>query len=419
MNKAILLTYTFPPLSSGGTSVVLNMCRYLPRFNWEVIPVTVTQPVGMSVDQSLLSHIPEGTRVIRVPHGKTAAQPAIRLNKSPLQRAISFIVHNYILVPDRLITWKPAVLPVLKDLIEKEKPECIISFGPLHSLHLIARAACRKSFIPHIPFFGDLWLADSYVEWPSRINRIVESLLERKVVLDSRGIIATTEGSTGYFIDRFGDRCPPTHVAENSYDPERTGKPAPPMEHGEFLTVGWTGNFFAKQSPDELLLGFEMFFKRNPDSRIRFRMAGGIDRLSIQRLEREPLAGRVTHAGHLSWDEVPEFQRKCDLLITCLSARKGSELKNSSKTAEYLMSGRSILAVVPEGDMAERIREYGRGYIAAPRADDIALMLENIEFQWRTSSLNLPIDYRAIEQKFSANRVMERLAGFLDKMAAP
>lgn len=421
MKKALLLTYTFPPLSTGGTPVILNLLRYLPENDWEVIPVTVDNPVGMAVDETLLSHVPESTRVYRVPHGKGSAQGNYPAGKSlpALKKLLSFPVHNYILVPDRLITWKPMVTPVLEKLIEKEKPHCIISFGPHHSLHLIAMSVCGKHHLPHIPFFGDLWLSDSNVEWPSRINRFLEGLQEKKVVTGARGIIATTEGSTGYFLNRYENRCPPTHVAENAYDPQRTGAPAPPREKGEFLTAGWTGNFFASHSPDDLILGLEMFYARNPRSKIRFKMAGDMDQVSRARLGREPLAGKTEHIGRLKWNMIPEFQKSCDLLVAYLAARRGSEMKNSSKTAEYLASGRSILGIVPEGDMAERIRNYGRGYTVSPRADEIALKLENLEYQWETSSLNLPTDYRAIEERFSAVNVMKRLADFLNKMAAP
>lgn len=417
MSKVILLTYTFPPLSSGGTPVVLNMCRYLPRYNWEVIPVTVDKPRGMGTDNTLMDQLPKNLKVVRVPHG-SSLKSSSNSGKSPdtgLKKALKFCVHNYVLIPDRVITWRRKAVPVLLDLIEKEKPECIISFGPHHSLHLIALEACRKTDTPLIPFFGDLWLADSYVTWPSRVNRFIEGLLERYLVGRARGIVATTGSSTGYFLEKYGDVCPARHVAENAYDPERTGVPAAPAEKGEYLTAGWTGNFFSDHTPEELLQGFEMFYTRNPDSRIRLKMAGGIDQASLNRLERDPLAGRVTHHGLLKWNEVPAFQKSCDLLLTFLKARRFAEMKNSSKTAEYLISGRAVLAIAPEGSLTERVKKYGRGYTVHPSAEEIALKLENLEYQWSTSSLSLPVDFRAIEERFSAVNVMKKLAGFLDR----
>ncbi len=98
---------------------------------------------------------------------------------------------------------------------------------------------------------------------------------------------------------------------------------------------------------------------------------------------------------------------------------QGSELKNSSKTAEYLISGRAVLAIAPEGDMTERIRDYGRGYTVEPRADEIALGLENIEYQWKTSSLSLPADFRSIEEKILRGEGNEEARRLLSEMAAP
>ncbi len=423
MKTVVLLAYSFPPLSSGGAPVVLNMCRYLPENDWKVIVVTVENPKGMKIDQSLLDELPKDLQVIRVPHnGPKTADSVTKLKKgseNPLLRLAKFIAHNYVLIPDRVITWKKKVLPVLKKIIAEEKPHAIISFGPHHSLHLIALSAAGKTALPVIPFFGDLWLADSYVEWPSHLNRFIESLLERKVVRLARGIIATTERSTGYFIDRYSKICPPTHVAENAYDPRRfTDEESAPV-NTEQLTAGWTGNFFASHSPEAMLAGLEMFYSRNPRSKLRIKMAGSIDDLSLRRIKKEPLKGKVIHSGHLKWADIPQFQKSCNILICFLNDRRGSELKNSSKTAEYLVSGRTILGIVPEGAMAARIRDYGNGYIVQPNAEDIALKIENLEYQWSISNLRVPYDSAKIEDKFSAVSVMERMAHFLDRMAGP
>jgi hypothetical protein len=238
-------------------------------------------------------------------------------------------------------------------------------------------------------------------------------------VLMARGLVATTEGSTGYFLDRYGDRCPPLHVAENGYDPQRYAVPPDALPRGDLLQAGWTGNFFGEQKPDALLSGLEIFYSRNPSSKLRLRMAGKIDSVSLDRIEKGELSGRVSHVGRIPWMGIPEFQKSCDLLICCLNSGRGSGMKNSSKTAEYLASGRSILGIVPGGDMAERITEYGRGCIVQPVAEEIASTLEGIEYRWATSGLSLPLDFRRIESKFSAVNIMARLGRFLDEMAAP
>ncbi|HPJ29219.1 MAG TPA: hypothetical protein PLM22_09815 [Candidatus Sabulitectum sp.] len=427
MKRVLLLSYTFPPLSTGGTQSVINMCKYLPSSGWEVIALTASNPCGMDTDEATVSYLPDGLSVFRIPHGRSNPGKPSGFSSSgsripPILKEFGAYVRNYYVnIPDRLITWKREVLPLALKIINETPPHCIISRGPHHSLHLIARKISRISGIPYIPFFGDLWLADSNVSWPSRLNRLIESYLERITISSARGVIATTEGSTGYFINRYRDKCPPTFIAENAYDPDRMGEPAPPADPGEHLEMGLTGNFFGNQTPDQLIEGLELFYKRNSGSMIRIKIAGKIDDDSLKRISTESMKGKVKHIGRLAWDEVPAFQKSCDVLVGYLVDKPGSELKNSRKTAEYLISGRSVLGIVPpQGDMAERIRDYGNGYICPPRSEDIAIILERIEYQWQTTGhLNLPRSIDPIEKKFSARYAIPRLASFLDEMAAP
>ena len=333
MKTLVLLTYTFPPLSSGGTPVVLNLSKYLPENDWKVIVVTVKNPKGMITDNSLLEAIPKDLEVIRVPHGNGTSMPiktsVLSKSENQLTKFFKFLIHNYILIPDRVITWRKQVLPVLKNIITKEKPHAIMSFGPHHSLHLIALDAASESFTPVLPFFGDLWLADSNVNWPSKVNRFIESLLERKVVKKARAILATTEHSTGYFVNRYVNFCPPVHVVENAYDPDRIEIATEPTKNGDYLVAGWTGNFFASHKPTHFLEGLKLFFERNLDSKLRVQMAGQIDRESLKLLQKHPLINKVTHQGHLNWNEVPAFQKNCDILIGYITPRPYSKLKNS------------------------------------------------------------------------------------------
>lgn len=413
MNRLILLTYTFPPAADGSTRALMNLCRHLPDNGWEVIPVTAKDPAGTHQDQSLAERIPKGSEVIRVIHGKPGFP-------SSLLHRLNFIRENYVHVPDRVITWKDRVVPVLRELAAKRKPHCIVSMGPPHSLHLIAGELAAKTDIPHIPFFSRLWLADRDVQWPSRINRFMEGLQEKALVRKARGIIASTEGSCGYFVNRYGDRCPRTFACENAYDPEVMGRPAEPRPAGEFLTAGWSGDFQEGSAPEEMFSGLSMFYERNPHSRLKVRLTGAIDPLSAKRLSKRPYSGRVEHLGRIPWKETPVFLKGCDLLIDYLGERQWNDLKTTVNTPEYLISGRPILAMVPTGgDMAKRVRQYGNGYVCAPVAPEIAIALEEIEYQWKTTGLKVPYDFHAIEQKFSAPRVIPGLAAFLDGMAAP
>ncbi len=426
MNRMILLTYVFPPLSSGGTPVVLNLARYMPLAGWEVLPLTVTEQKGFSVDDTLESALPDGLRVTRIPHsepfyrskpGRSFPQGSERPGHGFLRRMMSRFVHSYILVPDRVITWQRSILPAGVRLARDENASLIVSFGPHHSLHLHAAKIAAATGILHVPFFGDLWLADSNVEWPSRLNRMIEAGMERRVVERASGIAATTAGSTEYFSRTYGDRCPPLHVVENGYDPDRIHPATEEKTRSENLIISFTGNFFGRHSPEPLLRGLKLFLDRHPEAPLLMRFIGCFEGDYANLPGRMGLTDKVEMPGPVDYADVPGYQLESDVLLAYLSPLPGAELKNSTKLAEYLRTGRSILAIAPEGDMTAYVRRFDAGYVCHPSPERISDTLERVLSDWENGMLVRVSDQNGVADVFDARNIAMRFGRFLDQIS--
>ncbi len=416
MKRMILLTYTFPPLSSGGTPVVLNLVRYMPPSGWEVLPLTVSNPRGLSVDRSLESLLPEDLRVTRIHHTEPFRRPGSddapaldpnRRKQGFLTKLLKRIIHSYVLVPDRVITWGHSVVPAGVALAREEGASVVVSFGPHHSLHVHASKIAGKAEIPFVAFFGDLWLADSNVNWPSALNRRIEESMEKSIVRKASGIAVTTAGAAGYFERTYTGLCPPLHVVENGYDPDRTGAPTPPPDRGDNLLITYTGNFIGNQSPEPLLKGLDIFFGRHPDAPLRLRFVGSMEDVD------STLPG-VAIMGPVPYQKIPSLQSGSDVLLAYLNPFPGSEMKNSSKLAEYLRTGRTILAVAPEGDMTGYVRRFDAGYVCRPDPEAVANTLETLLDHWEKGSLKRTSAHDAIAEVFDARNVTMRFASFLE-----
>ncbi len=183
MRKAVLLTYTFPPQTSGATPVIMNMVKYLPSCGWEVLPLTASNHSGiMPIDNSLCDRLPQNIKVTKVFHpdpmqilsflrgGKGKTQLSASAETAGGGGFLRRVIHNYLLVPDRAITWLPVLLPAGVELINRERADLIISHGPHHSTHILARILSRIAGIPHVAYFGDLWIYDSNTAWNSKLN---------------------------------------------------------------------------------------------------------------------------------------------------------------------------------------------------------------------------------------------------------
>ena len=432
MKRFLFLASSFPPLTSGATPVIMNVSRFMPEVGWEMVPITVSNPRGLPFDLTLENMLPEYLDVTRVYHpdltriaeklriliSGTSRRSRSETESAPLQiekgNPMLKFLRDYVLVPDRLITWLPFAVPAGLRLAEENKAEVIVSFGPHHSMHIIAGVIARVAGIPFVPFFGDLWLNDSYVSWPNRLNRRIEALLEKYIVEHADGIAATTSGSTGYFQDTYGTACPPTQVVENGYDPEQELPEKGNPIARDSLLITCTGNFFGEQSPVNIYRGLRLFLDRHPDAPVKVRLIGKQESEHYDLLKTIELSSNLELIDTVPFRDVPRCQIESDVLLVSLCDIPGSELKNSSKLAEYLRIGKPILAIAPEGDMTNYVRTLEAGYVAKPSPEGFAETLEEIFNDWKKGDLHGLRRREDMEEIFNARNIMKRFGAFLD-----
>lgn len=405
--------------------MVVNMSRYLPAAGWRPLVLTASRPRGMPLTGHREGLLPGDMVVRRVPEpdlpgsGRGAAGPAggSGERRRGLRRRVRRLLESWILVPDRLALWRWRLVGEGVRMARSGGADAVMSFGPHHSLHLHALAVASRTGIPCVCFFGDLWLEDAYVSWPSRTNRRIEALMEARTVRRADGIVATTEGSAGYFRRRYGALCPPTHVAPNAYDPRRV-RPAPgPPPPGEEMVITYTGSFFANQTPEHFLAGLRLFLDTQPEARIRVRLIGGMEAAYADLHVRMGLEDRVEAPGPVDFHLVPGLQADSHLLLTVVPPLPGAGLKCSSKLAEYLRVGRPVMAVAPPGDMTGLVERLDAGYTCPPSPPAVARCLARAYSDWRGGRMRGPADAGRVERLLDARRVMGRLADFLETAA--
>ncbi|MFO7627502.1 MAG: glycosyltransferase [Candidatus Fermentibacteraceae bacterium] len=429
MRKLLFLSYTFPPQTSGAVPVILNLLKYLPMNGWEMLPLVAKNPRCISVDTSLAGEVPAELKTTFVPmfdplasfgggyrndgraqNTRTSAGPV-----SLLKKKLSRFLNNYVLIPDRVITWAFTAVPAGVSLVRREHPDVIVSHGPHHSTHVIARVISWLTGVPHVMYFGDLWTGDSYMSFESSLNLWIEKRLERFLLRSSSGMIASTPGSLAVLRGVTGDRQPPGFVLYNAYDPDRLPRARiPRVSEGRFILATFTGNFWAEHSPKALFEGLSLFFKRFPDAPLRLRMAGTLEPQFLSMPVALGISDRIEMAGVIPFSRIVEFQAESDLLVVSLPPRPGSEVKCSSKLAEYLASGVPVLAIAPEGELTGWVREFRAGYVSPPEPVEIASTLEVILNDWKSGRLTSSVDLDSFWKLFDARRVVAGLADYLE-----
>lgn len=427
-NSLVYLSYLFPPLSCGANTRNILLPKYLPRFGWKFNVLTSANPRGLPLDYSLLKKIPEETVIRRVRH--LDAMTALRrfTGKQNAQHTNSFqrmenritpwdILKFYSLIPDRAITWMPDVVPAGINLVRDTNAKVILSAGPHHSLHLHAWLISRIAGIKWIPYFGDLWIYDSNMQYPPGPIKWIHSLLERAVVRNADGIITTTPLSSKYFIRQYGSSCPPCTEVINGYDPENLPDTTISVcRTDKRMIVTYTGNLLGYNAPEYLPYGIKGFLTANPEAEVRFVFVGSFNPGLKSRLQSDNLGKVVEFVERVPVDDVRKYQLEADVLMTCVADRPGSEVKNTAKLSEYVSARKTILILSRKGDMTNFLEEMKGGYSSEPNPEAVSETLNQIYMDWKSDQLRGPADQEVASRIFDMRENIHHLANFLEEI---
>ncbi|MBN2586630.1 MAG: hypothetical protein JXR55_04980, partial [Candidatus Fermentibacteraceae bacterium] len=197
---------------------------------------------------------------------------------------------------------------------------------------------------------------------------------------------------------------------------ERTWNSRGVREPEDDIVITYTGFFMGNQTPEHFLHGLRLFLDRHPESRLRFRMVGDFG--AFRHLPDElGLTNHIDVLGTVPFTEVRRYQLDSDILLLMLPPQPGNELKNPSKTVEYLLARRPVLAVAPEGDLTSLIDRLGAGYTASHDPESVSSAIEDIHRDMaagRHRILGEPSDLDGEMDMDSGGREM---VAFLDRVA--
>jgi hypothetical protein len=159
MKKVLIITYYWPPAGGPGVQRWLKFVKYLPDFGVEPVVYAPLNPHYPLQDASLEQEVPNGVEVIKqkilepysvsklISRKQTTTISsgiiAEEEKQSLLQKMMLFIRGN-LFIPDARVLWVKPSVKFLKDYLQKNNIDTIITTGPPHSLHLIGLELQKK-----------------------------------------------------------------------------------------------------------------------------------------------------------------------------------------------------------------------------------------------------------------------------------
>jgi glycosyltransferase involved in cell wall biosynthesis len=423
--RVLIVSFFYPPNPAVGGLRMAKFAQYLPEFGWTPTILTARSEAGAPSDGTTNVHAARFASPWRLRSGRRS--PGVD-SAAPLREragrggwftrtAYSALRHllpmSSVRMPDATLGWVPFAVAEGRRLLDSGDFDAVFSSAGPPSSHIVAARLQRRSGLPWIADYRDLW-SDNH--WDARIGafRSLERPLER-LVLNKATLITTVAPTWAGQLRELHERD--VEVLYNGFDP--TDYPSQPQPTSKFVLT-YVGTLIRPgQNPEPLFKALALLTSRpEPDLdrswfQVRFlgtapgAVAGLAKRHGVAHLVR-PLPA-VPHRECLA-------QQAAATALLFLGWSNPELGWLSAKLFEYLGAGRPILAVGPPGGEASRIL----GECGLPDlSDDPKLIADRLEAWLRefTDSGTLGAQPRAeAVQTYTRRAQTQRLARLLDSL---
>ena len=367
MKKVLVVTYYWPPSGGPGVQRVLKFCKYLPKYGWKPVILTVKDGEYPAMDDTLLheskdieTHLSHAFSFYSIFNWFTGEKsvPSHQLSKSKddsFFKKISRWIRYNLVVPDGRIGWYSGAVKKGRKLLNNEKFDLIFSSGPPHSVHLIGLKLAKKSGTKWVADFRDPWTDMFYYSENKRLRaaELLDRYLEKQVV-DNADALITVSRSISEYYDR------DVTVIPNGYDEsdfeliENSG--------GNNNLISYVGTMYKSQNTEEF---FDSVNELNKLSSYKYKinLIGHIHSDIVRYITSNNYESFIKIKPYIHHKEsILKMVESEFLLLVIPNTKKNSGIV-TGKIFEYIRSGSKILMIGPlDSDAAKIINETNSGY---------------------------------------------------------
>ena len=365
MNKALIITYYWPPSGGAGVQRWLKFAKYLPEFGWEPVILTVNEkdaayPV---VDNSLEKEITGNIKVYR-----TAATNWFRFYSSDkskvpsagfasnqadsLKGKISRFIRGNFFIPDPRRGWNKFAFAKACEIIERENITTIITTSPPHSTQLIGIKLKKKyKSLRWIADLRDPWTDIYYYNlfYPTLLSKKIDASYEKSTLKNADRIITVGHLLKELFESKAPEIASKTEVITNGFD-EQDFENITRDEPTKF-TITYVGTLSEKYRLDGYLDTISSLNRAD----VLLRFVGKVPELIQMQIIKAAKDKTVEFIDYIPHNKAIDYMTNSSLLLLLIPESDGNKLIITGKLFEYIASRKPILCIAPKDGEAARI----------------------------------------------------------------
>lgn len=432
MKKVLVICYYWPPSGGAGVQRVLKTCKYLRDYGWEPIVYTAKDAAYPILDETLEHDVVEGQVVLRGPiwepyelykrftgqskKGRVYSGFLSEDKKPSITQRMAVWIRGNFFIPDARKFWIKPSIKFIGDWLKENHVDAILSTGPPHSVHLIARGVKQNHNIPWIADFRDPWTNIDFYDQlmlSKRADRQHHKL--EKAVVDECDKLVTVSWTWADEFRAMGKKD--VRLVTNGFDhadfENITGEP------GEKFSFNHIGYLNADRNPALLWQAFGELCQEVPGLKddLKLRFIGKTDQILFQHLEKNGLMDMVERIDYIPHSEVLPTLLSSQVLLLLLNNTRNVMGVIPGKIYEYLAAGRPVLAIGPEaGDSARILTETGAGIVC--NFEDFEKMKREIFKLYRAYKKGTLSVEKADIKRFTRKYNAGLIGGILDEITA-
>lgn len=418
--KALIITYYWPPAGGSGVQRWLKFVKYLQDFDIEPVVYTVDNGNYPIKDTSLATQIPKNVKMLQQPiweptnllFWKAKNEQKKDISNTSKGGFLSFIRGNFF-IPDPKIFWVNPSVKYLQNYLNNHKIDVIISTGPPHSMHLIAKKLHQKNKVKWIADFRDPWTNLYYNDdfKQGALAKWRNKKLETSVLKNADCILTVSNSLK----EEFSKTAKNITVITNGYDDEVSEKKQITLDTK--FAISYIGLLPKQSNPKILFKVLAKLCKKNIDFKndLKLNFIGDISEEVKEEITKNNLSENTNFTDYVSHKQAVELQKKAQVLLLLIPNVKNAKGILTGKLFEYLKSKRPILAIGPvAGDLDEILKETNTG-VVIDYEDTKNLTSEIKELYQRYKNNSLEVTSKNIEQ-YHRKELTKKLASLIKNL---
>ena len=356
MKKALFISYYWPPSGKASLQWPLKIVKHLISFGWQITVLTVDEDTFSHSDSSFISEIQSGLNVIRAKtfepfniykkftgkgkDEKLVASETISTKNKKLSHRLSLWIRMNLFIPDARVGWYFPAIKEITGYLKTESVDLIVSIGPPHTTHLIAKKLSSKFKLPFMPVFIDPWTDIAYYKnfKRSKFTRAIDNHFEKSILKNSSANIFVTETMKKDYESKYSFIKEKSHVLYWGYSEEEFENIKMTKRNEDEKVIVHAGNLFSYQNPTN-------FWKKLKDkidlgNKYVIKFIGTVDSEIVKTINDNGLKPYTQYLGFLPYKKMLEEVCNADYLLVCATEPRHVP----GKLFEYLRAGKPIIA---------------------------------------------------------------------------